>query len=121
MIELKPCPFCGREVSILRFDNYWLITRGTNLATSCECRVFMESDAFHKDDVVARRKAKEDLIKKWNARPNPWHTGLPTEEGMYLCYQHQDGYFVEHWDGNSWFEYDQAVDAWQKIELYVEG
>ena len=82
MAKLKPCPFCGGDVAIVRGENCWFITRGIRGAKGCNCRLFMESDAFHKDDVVARREAKENLIKAWNTR-NPWRTGQPTEDGLY--------------------------------------
>ena len=80
--ELKPCPFCGGEVSIALHsdefgDFWWSVQRGPNDATACRCRLFMESDAKFCLDVYEGESAegspwamelKSRLVKKWNAR-----------------------------------------------------
>ena len=63
MPELKPCPFCGREVQIFSiprakrpFDpkaDKWYIQ-----CKSCKCGM--------------GRTRKHNLIKAWNRRPSPW-------------------------------------------------
>ena len=98
MTELKPCPFCGGEVTVARYDNWWsVIAKGTDPKISCRCRVFMESELFHND--AEKERAKENLIETWNTRPNPWHTGTPTEEGNYIAHlriKSRDGEFIEY-------------------------
>ena len=66
MTKLKPCPFCGKEVSIADMGGFWTVTRGTEESTSCQCRVFMESDLYH--DMESKKKTKDNLIKSWNRR-----------------------------------------------------
>ena len=67
MTKLKPCPFCGGEVTVARYDNWWsVIAKGTDPKTSCRCRVFMESELFHND--AEKERAKENLIETWNTR-----------------------------------------------------
>ena len=71
MKELKPCPFCGGEVSIaLKGNNYvqWFVTRGFG-ENKCTCRVFMESDLFTKGDSDSvKNMVKNKLIEAWNRR-----------------------------------------------------
>jgi len=131
--SLRPCPFCNGEVALADMGHYWLITRasGMKTATMCKCRVFMESDSFHAHDKEEKQKAKEKVIKAWNTRPNPWHTGNPTEEGDYLVKldveRHVYPYYVLKWSKGGWYShYDMDYPAcpqhsvlkWQKI---VEG
>lgn len=73
MDQLKPCPFCGGEVSIVLtghngFGN-WLITRGCK-ENACRCRVFMESKRFivDLDGNFDGSKEREELIQRWNRR-----------------------------------------------------
>ena len=70
MTTLKPCPFCGGEVSIALcgdgFDAWWFITRGHG-ENACKCRLFMESEKFNKDSEMADFVA-DDLIAAWNSR-----------------------------------------------------
>lgn len=67
--ELKPCPFCGKEVKIkVTHDDHYVI----------ECDNCNSSTSF------PYLHSREDIINAWNTRPNPWHTGIPKEEGWYL-------------------------------------
>lgn len=71
---LKPCPICGKKVSIARTENevgerWWFITRGTYKTTRCNCRLFLESEKFTcgwNDDYSLECRAK--LIDRWNTR-----------------------------------------------------
>lgn len=70
--ELKLCPFCGGEVFVALGGNdieqWYFITRG-NGENRCNCRLFMESEKFYKDDNKETKiKAKRDLINRWNRR-----------------------------------------------------
>ena len=70
--ELKPCPFCGGEVTIAQggsdITRWWFITRG-NDKDRCDCRLFMESDDFYINASLADRVQKRrELIKAWNRR-----------------------------------------------------
>ena len=74
--RISVCPFCGGVVTVAEMsdgepDGYmWLyITRGKVRKTSCTCRVFMESEKFKVDDPPeVKKKARHDLIAKWNRR-----------------------------------------------------
>lgn len=74
--ELKPCPFCGGEVSIALTGQgiiNWLFVTHKN----CNCRVFMESDRFYIDhDNVdsEREKAMHNLVEAWNRRSSDEQT-----------------------------------------------
>lgn len=67
MIELKPCPFCGREVQISMsgngYDFWWMITHGKY---EYKCRVFLESERF----CGVGTGEKKALIERWNMRAN---------------------------------------------------
>lgn len=70
--ELKPCPFCGGSVSIVKTSDgnemWWFITRGKD-ENRCTCRVFMESDIFMIDDPHTIKSAiRNKLIDDWNRR-----------------------------------------------------
>ena len=93
--QLKPCPFCGGEVSIALcgdgFDAWWFITRGHG-ENACKCRLFMESEKFNKDSEMADFVA-DDLIAEWNRRAD----AVPVvrceecsnkEEHSYYCLLH---------------------------------
>lgn len=71
--ELKPCPFCGGEVSIslhgIKSSGYWWsINRGMNKETKCECRLFLESEKFSWDNKERKDEEYNKLIKHWNTR-----------------------------------------------------
>ena len=73
MINLKPCPFCGGEVSIAetgyKKENCFFVTRGHSKAQkNCKCRVFMESESYRKDDGDSKEKIRNDLAEAWNRR-----------------------------------------------------
>lgn len=63
--KLKPCPFCGGEAV---YDRDW---------KDVQCRVCNAR-------IANNFQRKKDAVEAWNTRPNPWHTGTPTEEGWYL-------------------------------------
>ena len=72
MVEtLKPCPFCGGEVSIALIkdeDARWFVTRGVS-DESCGCRVFMESRRFNgRDSEEEIERIKKELVAAWNRR-----------------------------------------------------
>lgn len=71
MTELRPCPFCGGEARLWHPKEYG-ITLGSVKCNSCGA----STESFTDDD---------SAIEAWNKRPNPWHTGTPTENGYYLC------------------------------------
>lgn len=76
MSKPRSCPFCsGDNIGIIPADiilgmQYWKIH-----CYDCGCTQTPVSN-------------KEDAIENWNKRPNPWHTGLPTQYGEYVCLVH---------------------------------
>lgn len=124
--KLKPCPFCGGEVSLKDMGYFWMVSR--SYKSSCKCRVFLESRAFDRDNLGAMERAKERLIEKWSKRTNPWHTGTPTEDGQYLvCIKWRRSGNIQYEILNFSTETDEWIGAfmskcnviaWQKIELY---
>ena len=71
--NLRPCPFCGGEVSIAEKayikGGCMFITRGiSGTKKNCKCRVFMESEPYLKKDCEAKDKARNDLVEAWNKR-----------------------------------------------------
>lgn len=80
--------------------------------------------------VVKKTKA----IEAWNTRPDPWHTGVPTEDGDYLVKLDVEHnvypYYVLKWNKKGWYShYDMDYPAcpqhsvlkWQKIEEASNG
>lgn len=76
MLKLKPCPFCGGEVSMsltgCGSTNWLFITRGNSKTKkNCGCRLFMESDRYFigcMDSKEAAENAKKSLAEAWNRR-----------------------------------------------------
>ena len=116
MTELKPCPFCGEKADIYLGDSSDGYIKGTQYIEAycnrCGARI--------KSHYVA------DAIEAWNSRPNPWHTGTPSEEGDYLLVlkapQGKPHYFPNTLNkGKKWrYVFRGAIIAWQKIEPYKE-
>ena len=71
---LKPCPFCGGEAKITEesdcFSSIFFVAR-------CQkCLVDVRIGAEMTKSIAFNR---EKVTEAWNKRPNPWHTGEPTE------------------------------------------
>lgn len=66
MDNLKPCPFCGGEVTIAessyRQTRWMYVTRG-NKENRCNCHVFMESKTYYFDSST-RKESKPTLSKR---------------------------------------------------------
>lgn len=116
MDKLKPCPFCGSDAEYLGtyIDEDGLkmhqVACSNFPACVCEC--------------VATGLTKEEAIEVWNTRPNPWHTGVPTENGNYLlrlryanmkfdAVTFRDGKFISY--HNHVYMVEDII-KWQKIE-----
>lgn len=132
MIEkLKPCPFCGGEVSIADMGEFWTVTRGTEESSSCHCRVFMESDYY--DDAESKKKTREVLVRKWNSRKGnqrktegispDFRKGIPTEEGWYLLKVkledeviYDTNQLIPCLHGLDWRFCHEEIIGWRRIE-----
>ena len=76
--DLKPCPFCGGEVTIAltgsQLYNWLFVTRGHSATKkNCKCRLFMESERYSIEDGFPEetyKKVKSDLVSAWNRRVN---------------------------------------------------
>ena len=87
-MELRNCPLCGGEVSMVLTGcgtlNWLFITRGTSQTKkNCECRLFMESERydFSTTSFEERQKIKEDLAKAWNRRVGDDLMGRMEDDG----------------------------------------
>lgn len=115
MTELKPCPFCGREAGITELT--YPMKHYTVICSNEKCYAQM-------GDFLS----KEEAIRMWNTRPNPWHTGEPTEEGWYLVWMGKiNGNINEHpsvmlFENGDWASrlVANTYVAWQKITPYEE-
>jgi hypothetical protein len=74
-MKLKPCPFCGGEVSMALTGcgsiNWVFITRGNSeIKKNCKCRLFMESERYAISTVEHEEKERimSDLAAAWNRR-----------------------------------------------------
>ena len=125
MKELKPCPFCGGEAKYFRsdFDDDVEDTEYVG-CTRCEA----VTPLFFK---------KDQSIEWWNRRPNPWHTGTPTESGNYLVFYWDDhnpmcmdiphlynGILGFNAESSEWIDEDgmvafdnEEICLWQKIDM----
>lgn len=73
---LKPCPFCGGEVSISLTGkgtiNWVYVTRGlSKTKKNCDCRLFMESEKYFIDHPESKKMAEtafNNLVEAWNRR-----------------------------------------------------
>ena len=103
--KLKPCPFCGGEAKLI--DDDWSYV----ICTKCGIHPY-------------HRISLKDAIEEWNNRPNPWHTGIPTEEGTYLVNDGLNDYAISYFDGEKfssvYFPNKEVIRLWQKIEPFKE-
>lgn len=118
MTDLKPCPFCGGEATLVE-DIY-----DDRLCSYVIC----SNDNCNAN--TGRYDTEDEAITKWNTRPNPWHTGTPTENGYYLChFKSGDSFhdicleYKDAWDLGEYNinPYTFEVIAWQMIEPYKEA
>lgn len=91
MEELKPCPFCGGK-ALLMTSAVRGYTGAREFKVRCtQCMEVREKGTF--DTIYQTEEAaKEKAIAAWNTRADSWHTGLPTEDGWYLCEYRQYEY-----------------------------
>ena len=100
MTKLKPCPFCGGEVSIALcgegFDAWWFIMRGHG-ENACKCRLLMDSEQFNKDSEIADFVA-DDLIAAWNSRTGK-DINVATNNAVPVVRCGECKYFMEYRSG----------------------
>lgn len=118
--KLKPCPFCGgdAEYSTITDEKWGNVNHFVTCSNHCI------------EGLYTRGDTKEEAIEQWNTRPNPWHTGTPTEDGDYFVEYHwgldnkimhdmasRILYGATTFENGNWkIDYPYVVVAWQKIE-----
>lgn len=106
MTDLKRCPFCGGEAGIIKYMD----------GTYCvECK----NDNCNMIAMTVLADTEARAVEIWNTRPNPWHSGTPTEEGLYVlhCSNGIDDYHLNRLRNGNWiFHWLGKLIAWQKIE-----
>ena len=70
--KLLPCPFCGGEG---KYHGSYFEDDVCEYVSCTRCNA--STPLMYK---------KGESIEWWNRRANPWHTGTPTEEGLYIVY-----------------------------------
>ena len=132
---LKPCPFCGGEAEIVKDYSTFSELYYKAQCKRCSASVIVYADATRTDEYN-----ETEVAEKWNNRPNPWHTGTPTEDGEYLviCQYVIDNYYyreklVWEFENGDWKNKQRLTEnycikelkilAWyeQKIEPYKEA
>jgi len=70
--ELKPCPFCNRDMSIKEIYSYDAPTSGNGTHSISCCSImtndYLLDDYCHKNSVIGKSKTKLKLIERWNKR-----------------------------------------------------
>lgn len=117
MTELKRCPFCeGKGKISEKIVDYNGRRIYEYMCYCAEC--FCSTPPY---------PIKDDAIRVWNERPNPWHTGTPTEDGWYLLlYKSIGGEFIPETKHFNFFKniiemrpdvFMDIYPLWQKLEL----
>ena len=134
MTELKPCPYCGKEAIL--YDELRRRNGRFRLEISCIDRYALpeeiEGERCFVSPCVSRmgeikEEVEQAVVEAWNTRPNPWHTGTPTEYGLYLVQYIHGGYDVVLYDpsASGWDIYSddspKDIVKWQKIEEKENG
>ena len=106
--KLMSCPFCGGEASIYHGDSTDGYIKNTDYVLAF-CGWCGASIRGNKED---------EVIKKWNTRSNPWHTGKPTEDGEYLviCY-----FVIDHYYYRRKLVWDFENGDWKDIQRFTES
>lgn len=73
-IDLKPCPFCGKENVYSELHTRLLLGggKGYEIHTGCrECKYYLKTDYLPKDDFISIAEITEfteQAAEKWNTR-----------------------------------------------------
>ena len=102
--ELEPCPFCGGEG---KYHGSYFEDDVCEYVSCTRCNA--STPLMYK---------KGESIKWWNRRPSPWHTGTPTEGGMFLVYLEDGTYDIYEFgkEYEAWHIGFKGVVKWQKID-----
>lgn len=119
MTELKPCPFCNGRAELKHYIIKGYEPGRVYYVECSKCGQTVVKGRFittgHSD-----KWAINKAIEAWNTRPDPWHTGIPTEEGMYVVFA-QGGYDFVDYSKGKFDSYSEGVEAWQLIKSYKEA
>ena len=103
--KLKRCPFCGGEVELVKQKSdefeFMLVS-----CKNCDATIG-----------IGGADNEQKVTEAWNKRPSPWHTGTPTEEGLYVVFNEHLCYDIV--EVKPWTTLHGVV-AYQKIEPYKE-
>lgn len=110
--ELRPCPCCEGKAKY--YDDI-MVYGHIVYCTNCGLK-------------VTGYNSKEEAMEAWNRRPNPWHTGTPTENGTYVCRMKDDfaKWLVLNFKNGIWnvdgtsqsfadVGYNDCIEKWMKI------
>ena len=111
--KLLQCPFCGGEVELVKqkSDKFEFVLVSCK---NCDATIG-----------IGGSNNEQKVIEAWNKRTNPWHTGTPTEAGLYVI-AFRFGNKIEHEiremfyspDYGMTFGIKKDIVAYQKIEPY---
>ena len=108
MTELKRCPFCGGEARL--HGSYY----------DDDCSEYVSCTKCNAMTPLMDKKGAS--IIWWNRRSSNWHTGTPTEGGLYFVYDKYCGYAKRILKADISKEQLELafhdVVAWQKITPY---
>ena len=87
---------------------------------NCSCKYAnaqgcCDSTACHNTNILGNIGNINNYSQAKENRPNPWHTGTPTDVGWYVCkLRDSDLYETHYFTNNNWDE--KMFEKWQKIE-----
>ena len=140
----KQCPECGR------YPKFTIMGKGSHNNRWLEYGLVCSNSECSWNRFSIMYKSRDKAIAEWNKKVmrhqesetnSPWHTGIPKEEGEYLCWvvfpeiicKDTEGSWKCIWEDSKWYENQYEgkllmvedlgakIIAWQKITPYEEN